>query len=147
MTAEAAAKKMPPLAWASAFETGDARIDEEHRSLLVDINDLSELLTRGQEWSLVIDKSRQLRDECFNHFDDEERVLEIAKFERLAPHKAEHRFIEQQLDKILTFMKNVTTPSQAETEAALLLRSTLVNHFFCYDIAYKTHLLRLRSQS
>jgi len=146
MTADWAGLKFSPLVWASAFETGDPEIDEEHQELLRDLNDLSELLALGQEWSLVVDKSQRLRDKCFEHFQDEEVVLEEAAYEGLECHKIEHRVIEQQLDGILSFIASVALPSRAATEAVLLLRSILVNHFFRYDISYKKHLSRSRGQ-
>ncbi len=146
MTAKRAGVRLSPLVWVSAFETGDPEIDKEHQELLLDLNDLSELLVQGQEWLLVVGKSQRLRDRCFDHFQGEEVVLEGAAYEGLECHKIEHRVIEQQLDGILSFIANVAIPSRAAIEAVLLLRSILVNHFFRYDIPYKTHLLRSRGQ-
>jgi len=147
MTDDWAGVRLSPLVWASAFETGDPEIDKEHQELLFDLNDLSELLALGQEWPLIVDKSQRLRDRCFEHFQGEEVVLERAAYEGLECHKIEHRVIEHQLDGILSFIVNVAIPSRAAIEAVLLLRSSLVNHFFRYDISYKTHLLRPRGQT
>jgi hemerythrin len=143
MPVDSAVAELSPLVWVSAFETGEPAIDDEHRALLMDINDLSELLTQEQGWPLIVDKSRKLRNSCFSHFDDEEVVLERAKYKRLRSHKTEHRLIRRQLGDILSFIESVAVPSRAQTEAVLLLRSILVNHFFRFDIGYKTHLLRL----
>jgi len=144
MTADAAATELSALVWASAFETGNPEIDREHRDLLLDINDLSELLARGEGWRPVVDRSRKLRDSCFRHFCDEERTFAKTKYQKLRLHKMEHRSIEQQLDTILAFIEGVKHPSRVEIEAVLLLRAILVNHFFRFDIEYKAHLLELR---
>jgi hemerythrin len=138
--------KLSPLVWVSAFETGDSTTDEEHRELLVDINELSDLLTRRQSWSLIVAQSRRLRDRCLDHFQDEEGVLERAMYDRLLSHKTEHRLIERQLDSIVAFIADSQAPSRAETEAVLLLRAILVNHFFRHDIAYKAYLSRPRGR-
>jgi hemerythrin-like metal-binding protein len=104
MSSDAPIAKLSPLVWVSAFETGDSNTDEEHQELLVDLNELSDLLTQRQSWSVVVAQSRRLRDRCFDHFLDEERVLERAMYDRLPSHKTEHRLLEQQLDSIVTFI-------------------------------------------
>jgi hemerythrin-like metal-binding protein len=147
MTFNATVTELSPLVWASAFETGHSEIDSEHRDLLLGINDLSELLARGEGWPPVVDRSRRLRDSCFKHFCDEERTLAKAKYQKLRLHKLEHRSIERQLDNILAFIESAASPSRAEIEAVLLLRAILVNHFFRFDIEYRAHLLDRRTPS
>lgn len=146
MTSDAAVSRLSPLVWLAEFETGQSDIDDAHRQLLVDINTLSELLARRTAWPQILGKSRQLRDKCFEHFDEEETVLENASYAKLGAHKKEHMIIKRQLDNILAQASEATLPAQAEFEAILLLRSILVNHFFRYDILYKAHLLRQRSK-
>jgi len=144
--AAAPAEELPPLVWASAFETGNAKLDGEHRELLVDINNLTRLLSEGREWWQIVTLSKELRDKCVDHFLDEQVVLERSKYTKLAAHLREHRYIEKQLDDILACISAVARPSRAEVEAVLYLRSILIHHFFRYDIAYKSHLLRSRNQ-
>ncbi len=137
MPEAAAAEELPPLVWLSVFDTGNTKLDGEHRQLLADINDLTRLLCENREWSEVVALSRQLRDECFAHFIDEEAVLVRSKYRKLGAHAREHRYIEKQLDDVLICISGVAQPCRAEIEAVLYLRSTLVHHFFRYDIAYK----------
>ena len=144
MTSDAADSRFTPLVWLSEFETGHPDIDDAHRQLLADINALSHLLARRPEWSQVLGKSRQLRDRCFKHFEEEEEVLENTSYDKLATHRKEHLMVKRQLDEILVQISKAKIPSRVEVEAVQLLRSILVNHFFRYDILYKVHLLQQR---
>jgi hemerythrin-like metal-binding protein len=146
MPADAPAEELPALVWASAFEIGNAKVDGEHRELLVDINNLSRFLAEGREWSQVVTLGKQLRDKCFAHFRDEQAVLKRSRYAKLAAHEREHRNIERQLDDVIACVGGATRPSRAEVEAVLYLRSMLIHHFFRYDIAYKSHVLHARSK-
>jgi hemerythrin-like metal-binding protein len=141
MSVDSPGGELLPLVWLSAFETGDATVDREHRELLDDINSLSRCLAEGKDWQLVVTISKQLRDECLAHFRNERAVLERSKFPKLAAHEKEHRYIEKQLDDIIASLDGVIRPSRGEVEAVLYLRSLLLHHFFRFDIAYKAHLL------
>jgi hemerythrin len=144
--ARAPVEDLPALVWANAFDTGDVKIDGEHRELLVDINELSRCLVEGRKWSQIVGISKHLRDKCFAHFRDERAVLQGSKYGKLAAHERQHRYIEQQLDDVLACIGGVARPSRAEIEAVLFLRSMLIHHFFRYDLAYKSHLQRVRSK-
>jgi hemerythrin-like metal-binding protein len=147
MTSDAAVTTLSPLVWLAEFETGCPDIDDAHRQLLVDLNALSDLLLQRTAWQQILDKSRQLRDTCFEHFDDEEEILKNTSYDKLAAHRKEHLIVRRQLDDILGQLGKVAVPSLVELEAVLLLRSILVNHFFRYDILYKAHLLRQRGEN
>lgn len=147
MTGDTAVTTLQPLVWLAEFDTGYPVLDDDHRQLLIDINALSDLLLRNATWLQILDKSRQLRDECFEHFDKEEDLLEEVSYEKLAAHRKEHLIVRRQLDDILAQLGKVAVPSPVEREAVLLLRAILVNHFFRYDILYKAHLLRQRGKT
>jgi hemerythrin-like metal-binding protein len=139
------AEGLTPLVWASAFETGDVKVDDAHRELLVDINNLTRLLAEGGEWAQIVVMSRRLCHKCFAHFRDEEAVLERSKYRKRVAHAGEHRYIEKQIVDVLAHISGIARPSRAEVEAVIYLRSMLIHHFFRYDIAYKSHLLQTRS--
>jgi hemerythrin-like metal-binding protein len=141
------AEELPALVWAGEFETGDAKLDGEHRELAIAMNNLTRLLAEGREWSQIVTLTKKLRDKCFAHFHDEEAVLERLKYRKLTAHTREHRYIEKQLDDVLACISSVARPSRGDIEALLYLRPMLIHHFFRYDIAYKSHLLHARSKS
>jgi hemerythrin-like metal-binding protein len=134
------------LVWVSLFETGNAKVDREHRELLIDINNLSNCLVEGRKWPQIVRMSKKLRETCFAHFRDERVVLERSKYVKLATHERQHRYIEQQLDNVLAYIDGVARPSRAEIEAVLYLHSMLIRHFLRYDIAFKSRVLHARNK-
>jgi hemerythrin len=140
-------EELPALVWLGAFETGNAKVDGEHRELLADMNDLSSGLTEGRGWSRIVGASKQLRDKCVAHFCNERKVLKESRYKKLAAHEKQHRYIEQQLDDVIAYIDAVDRPSRAEVEAILYLRSMLVHHFFRYDLAFKSHLLHAHTKT
>jgi hemerythrin len=140
-------EELPALVWLSAFETGDAKVDGEHRELFADIDDLSSSLIEGRGWSHIVGASKQLRNKCFAHFCNERKVLKESRYRKLAAHEKQHRYIEQQLDDVIACIEFVAGPSRAEVEAILYLRSMLIHHFFRYDLAFKSHLLQAHIKS
>ena len=141
------AEELPALVWLGAFETGNAKVDDEHRELLADMNDLSSCLTEGREWSRIVASSKQLRDKCVAHFRNEREVLKESRYGKLAANEKQHRYIEQQLDDVIACVDAVARPSRAEVEAIIYLRSTLIHHFFRYDLAFKSHLLHAHTKT
>ena len=140
-------EELPALVWLGAFETGNAKIDGEHRKLLADMNDLSTCLTEGREWWRIVGASKQLCDKCVAHFRNERKVLKESRYRKLAAHEIQHRYIEQQLVDVIACIDAVARPSRAEVEAILYLRSMLIHHFFRYDLAFKLHLLHAHTKT
>ena len=140
-------EQLPALVWLGAFETGNAKVDGEHRELLADMNNLSSCLTEGREWSRIVGTSKQLCDKCVAHFRNEWKVLKESRYRKLAAHEKQHRYIEQQLDDVIVCIGAVARPSRAEVEAILYLRSMLIHHFFRYDLAFKSHLLHAHTKT
>jgi hemerythrin len=109
-------EELPALVWLGAFETGNAKIDGEHRELLADMNDLSTCLTEGREWWRIVGASKQLRDKCVAHFRNERKVLKESGYRNLAAHEKQHRYVEQQLDDVIACIDAVARPSRAESK-------------------------------
>ena len=68
MPAHVRADDLSALVWATAFDTGDAKVDCEQHELLVDINELSRCQAEGRKWSQIVGISKLPRDKCFAHF-------------------------------------------------------------------------------
>lgn len=139
-------KPLSPLVWVRAFEVHEKVLDRQHRKLLADINELSEMLFEKRPWEAVIGKSRELRDDALEHFRMEEGVLEDVDYADLPQHRTDHRLLERQIREILEHIVRVKEATRTDVEAALFLRSMLVDHFFRKDIAYKSHVLNVRGR-
>jgi hemerythrin-like metal-binding protein len=139
--AEKAVRPLSPLVWLPTFATDEEDVDRQHRKLMVDINELTNLLFDGHPWSLVVAKSRELREESIEHFRTEEEVLKKTVYARFNQHQADHRHLVGQLDDIVEHLAGQRRASRADIEAVRYLRSMLIDHFFRKDIAYKSHVL------
>jgi hemerythrin len=135
---------LSPLVWLPSFATGEERLDRQHRKLMTDINELTELLFEDRPWSSVVAKSQELREDSIEHFKAEEEILKKTAYPQLSQHRALHRQLEQQLDEIIRQLVLVHRASRGDIEAALYLRSMLIDHFFRRDIAYKSHVVKAR---
>jgi hemerythrin-like metal-binding protein len=135
---------MSPLGWLPALAVGEERLDREHRALMRDINELTDLLFESPSWSSVVAKCEKLREDTIEHFKTEEEVLERTAYPQFARHRSIHRHLRQQLDELIGHIVRVPRASRTEIEAAIHLRSMLIDHFFRKDIAYKSHVLRSR---
>jgi hemerythrin len=137
-------RQLSPLVWLSVFETGEEVPDRQHRKLMADINNLTELLFEGRRWSSIVVKSKELHEDSLEHFRAEEEMLKRIGYALLPQHRTIHRELARQLDNIAGHLARITQASQADIESALYLRSMLVDHFFRQDFAYKAHVLEAR---
>jgi hemerythrin len=140
-------RPLSPLGWLPAFAVGEERLDREHRKLMRDINELTDLIFEGPSWPSVVAKCEVLRRETIKHFKTEEEVLERTAYPKIAPHRSVHRHLRRQLDDLVGHLVSVQHASRTDIEAALYLRSMLIDHFFRKDIAYKSHILSSRGES
>ncbi len=79
------------LSWHSAYECGNAHIDEQHRGLFRDANQLLTAILDGrpaQEVSALIDV---LIDDVVKHFHDEEVIIAAANYPGATEHAVIHR--------------------------------------------------------
>lgn len=137
---------LSPLVWLPSFATGEERLDRQHRKLMTDINELTELLFDNRPWSSVVKKSQELREDSIEHFEMEEEILKATAYRQFSQHRALHRELEQRLDEIIRQLVLVHRASRGDIEAALYLRSMLIDHFFRRDIAYKSHVMKARGR-
>jgi hemerythrin-like metal-binding protein len=146
MSREKSVRPLSPLMWLPTFAIGEEDIDRQHSELMVQINELTDLLFDGCSWSSIVAKSEELREESIEHFKMEEELLKKAKYALFNRHQADHRHLVAQLDDIVEHLTGLRRASRAGIEAALYLRSMLVDHFFRKDIAYKSHVLASRGK-
>jgi hemerythrin len=145
MTKRKPVRQLAPLVWSPSFDIFRAIVDRQH--LLDDINELTELVFDMRPWPAVVAKSRELRTESIEHFRTEEDLLERLAYARLSQHRAEHQRLIGELDDIVEHLAALQAPSRGDLEAALLLRSLLLDHFFRKDFAYKPHVMAARGLS
>ncbi|MFT3847262.1 MAG: diguanylate cyclase [Propionivibrio sp.] len=81
------------LVWHSAYECGNAVIDEQHRSLFADANRILSAVLAERPVNELAELIDHLMGDVVRHFKDEEAIIATAGF----PGTAEHRAIHSQL--------------------------------------------------
>jgi len=129
------------LQWVESFETGDPRIDQIHRQLIMDCNILLAMISSGSAWPTVIARARRVVEDCIAHFRLEETILAQSQFSRLAEHKVEHARLEDEMRAALVRMETRNEGFTDRFEHARWLGGLLVNAIVRNDLDFRSHLL------
>jgi len=90
---------MPTIAWNDDLAIDDSQIDFQHHQLLDAIGDLEDALAAGDQ-RRVAEAVPFLRQYAQTHFADEERVLQLIAWPKLAEHRELHRGFSQRLAEL-----------------------------------------------
>ena len=89
------------LVWHSAYECGNAVIDEQHRALFADANRILSAMLAERPVNELADLIDHLMADVVRHFKDEEAIIATAGFKGTVEHRAIHH---QLLDRALTLV-------------------------------------------
>lgn len=119
--------------WNSSLETGNARIDEQHRRLFALTNELAEAVRDVGAAYDVDHLVAELRDYAANHFCDEEKVMSCSSLS--AAEQNRHRCIHRQfLEKVEAFVdRHAAGDANAITDCLDFLVDWLVLHILKLD--------------
>ena len=94
------------ISWLNVYNTGIAKIDEQHKKLVQMINDLE--LTKGKEneSQILRDVFYRLVDYTHYHFAQEEILMGEAEYPRTAIHKQQHKDLIDQIVSMLEALKS-----------------------------------------
>lgn len=119
---------------------GIAEIDNQHKELMSYINYLISLSTEycpaNRNYSQK--KADAAMKQMVKHFETEENLLSMARYERLDAHKKEH---ENLMDKAIEIMEEVKNTNRVTDLycPAVTLKEWILSHFLLYDKAAKEH--------
>jgi hemerythrin len=122
-----------PLPWLPSFAVGDARIDAEHRELIVTANDLCALAGCHNDHRVIRGAARELIAVTEAHFASEEKLFPAIGFTGMLSHIREHLAIQQSLGSLLL---DGDLPDLII--AAATARLLLVEHIVRHDLGFKT---------
>ena len=83
---------MEKIEWTEALAVGDEMIDEQHKELIVKLNDLSKALEEHKEGALVMKTLDFLMKYTNFHFSEEEKKMQAAGY----PYYEEHHKLHQE---------------------------------------------------
>ena len=102
--------------WNEDWETGLQDVDDQHRSLLLQMDQLFEAIRMGEERAEVTNTMRHLALYVDYHFSHEERLMAEAGYPGLEEHRKAHdalrgtvqKIIQAQVDGSPTLLEDVT---------------------------------------
>jgi hemerythrin-like metal-binding protein len=122
------------LAWSPAYATGVAQIDTQHQELFAKVSTLHAAMMSGAGQSKVIELVGFLADYTVNHFRDEERLMERARYAEIESHRGLHRTL---LEQVGTLQAKLKAGEQPKTmEVTDFLAGWLRHHILKIDHAY-----------
>lgn len=126
---------MPYLEWQPALETGQARIDEEHRALVAALNRLHEAVDQGTDRAEVERILAFLRDYTVTHFATEEELMLRHRYPGTSAHFAAHADLVLRLSDLLAEHRASRSGAPAGALEGLLafLEAWLVEHILRQD--------------
>ncbi len=105
---------MAYLEWISAYETGVAGIDYDHRRLVAMLNDIHSLITMGAEPGNIGDALVDFQTLATAHFALEERIMEDERHAGIAERRRiHHRLLDQVCEIVDAYEADDPPPGQS----------------------------------
>lgn len=131
-------KSMELIKWTNEYSVGVEEIDNQHKGLIILINELFTLMSEGKAKSKLNEIFDHLTNYTKIHFKTEEIMLYKFAYKDLDSHKQEHKnFIEKLKDFKKEFETGKVTIS---IEILNFLKNWLINHICISDKNYSSYI-------
>lgn len=90
------------LAWDPSWDSGNLAIDQQHRELLIECNDLIALILQNASQSTILEKLKNVLKHISTHFKYEESILNQLNYKDLSLHSQSHNLL---LEKAAILLK------------------------------------------
>lgn len=87
--------------WDKSLETGNAEIDQQHKSIIEAINGLLEACSQGKGRTEVENTLKFLQDYVVKHFNDEEKLQLKSNYPEYNEHKKKHEAFKKTVNEIV----------------------------------------------
>lgn len=131
---------MKKITWSADYETGDKKIDEQHRSIIELINRLIDYRESQQSNPETLHNILHiLAGYTTEHLDYEEDILEKAQYPDLVEHARKH---EEYLEQVSEILFEAANESDSVSETALnFLADWWEKHILIEDMQFREFLL------
>jgi len=126
---------MANVEWNDGMSVGVESIDEDHKILLLLINEINEAINNGSTHLVIIGIFEKLERYVKQHFSKEESLLEQCNYEDLEGHKQQHLDF---IDKIIELRNRLLHSDTVEVaqDIHLFLLNWLMTHIIIDDMSY-----------
>ena len=118
--------------WSSAFETGIARIDIQHKVIVKVLNELYEIVIVNREKEKIDEILNELVQYTIYHFGEEEKIFEKYNYSDKVEHEKIHRKFKEELEDIISKKNN----NSVAIELISFLKNWLIDHIMNTDQEY-----------
>lgn len=125
---------MELIEWTNKYSVRITEIDNQHKGLVILINELFELMSQGKAKAKMNEIFDHLTDYTKKHFKDEETMLVKHAYKHFDEHKEEHKKFIDQLDKLKSDLVNGDVTVSLKT--LNFLKDWLLNHILISDKKY-----------
>jgi hemerythrin len=126
--------------WPEILEMGYPEIDDDHRELIKQSNELTKLINLQSPWPDIFLALSILAEEFARHFRTEEEVLKRTGFPRTDAHALQHRRLEKSLTELIALAGAVDGSQPEHRDMLKSLREAFLDMLFRHDLDYKSHL-------
>ena len=124
--------------WKDAYNVGIPQVDSQHKGLVKLINDLHSGMQAGKTKEVLGGIIDELIRYTERHFKDEEAMLRLRGYSKLAAHHAIHQDLTRQVVELRD--KFQTSKLALSIEVMQFLKNWLANHILTHDQAYAKEL-------
>jgi hemerythrin len=118
---------MTQIVWREEYSIGNAAIDQEHESLIAQINQIYEKLGLPLDMATIEAMLADLQDDISTHFALEELLMQEAGFAEYEAHKQDH---ERLLDQIHDLTFQFSEDAESGREMLIERLSDWFSHHF-----------------
>lgn len=131
---------MPHIKWTSDLETGDQKVDNQHKQIFELLDLLSSSIKEKKTKKVIKETVEKLTTHILEHFRDEENLMSMCAY----PHLAEHKIIhEKTFDQAATLIEKYRNEElEIATPLVVFLTQLITTHIQKEDKAFFDWLLR-----
>jgi hemerythrin len=122
---------MSQIEWKNEYSLGNAAVDEEHRQLIVQINQLYDQFAMPMDALTIESLLAELQADISAHFAFEELLMEQAGYAEFEAHRQDHQLLLDEInDLIFQFEED---PEQGRKMLVSTLSAWFSDHFTSFD--------------
>ena len=135
---------MEIIKWTEEYSVGIKEIDNQHKGLVILINELFTLMTKGKSKDSLSEIFNYLTDYTKKHFFTEETLLYKYAYPEIDQHKLEHSKFIENLNNLKSDFK--TGKITISIETLNFLKDWLLNHIKLSDKRYSVYILKVDTE-
>ena len=89
------------MTWDSSLETGDSTVDEEHRTIVMMINEFHDAVRKQKARDLLDGALKRLEDYILRHFSHEEGLMRDSGYPDYKSHQAAHENLSKHANEMI----------------------------------------------